>query len=475
MARFGQLSFIGRVFASAVARRLAYVLVAGVLAWCGMGRANAQDFGTQGAAYSACMSQTAAYLASRGRGANDRNPECNVEQGSQAYRGQFESRDCASCDWFRAYYGYFGWSKGCDQEPDYTGGGPWGTYVGTARSGSIGCRNGCDGVWFGNADDTMTWKALGGMCPKDPPKACEGMAGYNWNRYLGVCEPTPPEKCPEGQSKNAKGTCEPNACPEGMVLGQDGTCKPKDNECPAGQIKSPTGSCLPGDGQCAKGEVKGPDGTCKKDGDGDGQPDGDGDGDGDGEKSQFSGGDNCENPPSCSGDAIMCGQARIQWRIDCNTRKNRNVSGGTCASMPVCTGEKCDAVEYSSMLFQWRSACAAEKLLAKAGDGTGSTGQPEWTKVGGMSQDPGAGASAGDTKITTNKITADDLDQSGFGGGQCVGFANGGGGAGVSSGFTQTMASPPAIWCNYIGAVKGIFILIGAVSSVIILAKMGNS
>lgn len=100
MARFGQLSFIGRVFASAVARRLAYVLVAGVLAWCGMGRANAQDFGTQGAAYSACMSQTAAYLASRGRGANDRNPECNVEQGSQAYRGQFESRDCASCDWF---------------------------------------------------------------------------------------------------------------------------------------------------------------------------------------------------------------------------------------------------------------------------------------------------------------------------------------------------------------------------------------
>ncbi|WP_126970336.1 hypothetical protein [Xanthomonas sp. BRIP62411] len=397
-----------------------------------------------------------------GRGYYTPKAECFFNGNSQGYVQPVSPGQLA---WYYA--------RGCDSEPDYTGGGPWGTYVGTARNGSIGCRNGCDGIWFGNADDSMTWKGTGAMCPEKPPQTCEAMPGYNWNAALKVCEPTPPEKCPDGQSKNAKGTCEPNACPDGMVLGQDGTCKPKDNECPAGQIKSPTGSCLPGDGQCAKGEVKGPDGTCKKDGDGDGEPDGEGEGDG--EKSQFSGGDNCENPPSCSGDAIMCGQARIQWRIDCNTRRNRNVSGGTCASMPVCTGEKCDAVEYNSMLFQWRSACAAEKLLAKAGDGTGSTGQPEWTKVGGMSQDPGAGSGAGDTKITTNKINADDLDQSGFGGGQCIGFANGGGGAGVSSGFTQTMASPPAIWCNYIGAVKGIFILIGAVSSVIILAKMGNS
>ncbi|PUE91339.1 hypothetical protein C7T87_24165 [Xanthomonas hortorum pv. hederae] len=171
----------------------------------------------------------------------------------------------------------------------------------------------------------------------------------------------------------------------------------------------------------------------------------------------------------------MCGQARIQWRIDCNTRKNRNVSGGTCAAMPVCTGEKCDAMEYNSMLFQWRSACAAEKLLAKGtGDGGSNGEQPAWTKVVGMSQDPGAGASPNDTKLGTNKVSTDDLDQSGFGGGQCIGFASGGGGTGISSGFTQTMASPPAIWCNYINAVKGIFIFIGAVASVVILAKMGN-
>ncbi|MGS0539351.1 hypothetical protein [Xanthomonas oryzae] len=153
-----------------------------------------------------------------------------------------------------------------------------------------------------------------------------------------------------------------------MTLQQDGTCGPSNNECPAGQIKSPAGGCLPGDGQCAKGEVRGPDGTCKKDGDGDGEPDKPGEGD----KSQFSGGDDCNSPPSCSGDAIMCGQARIQWRIDCNTRKNRNVSGGTCNAPPVCTGEKCDAVEYTSMMFQWRTACASEKAANNSGGGTGN-------------------------------------------------------------------------------------------------------
>ncbi|UXA69050.1 hypothetical protein M0D46_18770 [Xanthomonas prunicola] len=440
------MHWLARVFASAIARRLAYVLVAAVLAWCGMGRANAQDFGTQGAAYSACMSQTAAYLASRGRGANDRNPECNVEQGSQAYRGQFESRDCASCDWFRAYYGYFGWSKGCDQEPDYTGGGPWGTYVGTARSGSIGCRNGCDGVWFGNADDTMTWKALGGMCPKDPPKSCEGMAGYNWNRYLGVCEPTPPEKCPEGQSKNAKGTCEPNACPDGMVLGQDGTCKPKDNECPAGQIKSPMGSCVPGDGQCAKGEVRGKDGTCKRDSDGDGEPD-PGEGDGTAEQN-FSGGDDCNAPPSCSGDLIMCGQARIQWRIDCNTRKNRNISGGTCAAMPVCTGEKCDAMEYSSLLMQWRTACALERQKAGEGGGgeTGIKDHMTAMKQAEVNALRGLGTDDGHAGVDPNGIWAKDAD---YGEGKISETLFGSGGGSCDLSFTiggRLVTPPPQFW-----------------------------
>jgi hypothetical protein len=257
-----------------------------------------------------------------------------------------------------------------------------------------------------------------------------------------------------------------------MVLQQDGTCANEKNECPAGYIKSPAGTCLPGDGQCAKGEALGKDGTCKRDSDGDGVPD-EGEDDGTADPT-FSGGDSCDSPPSCSGDVIMCGQARIQWRIDCNTRKNRNISGGSCNSPPICTGEKCDAMEYSSMLFQWRSACAAEKLLAK--NGSDSSGdQPEWTKVAGMSQNPGAGASDGDTAVVQDHaVSTSDLDQSGFGGGSCMGFASGGG-SGVSSGFTQTLASPPSWWCDYVGWIKAVIILSASVASVFILSRGGAS
>lgn len=57
---------IGRMFASAIVRRLAYVLIALLLAWLGVGDASAQttcpnsagNACTQGSAYAACMSQT---------------------------------------------------------------------------------------------------------------------------------------------------------------------------------------------------------------------------------------------------------------------------------------------------------------------------------------------------------------------------------------------------------------------------------
>ncbi|MGE4339077.1 MAG: hypothetical protein AB7E55_24355, partial [Pigmentiphaga sp.] len=234
-----------------------------------------------------------------------------------------------------------------------------------------------------------------------------------------------PDTCPEGQEKNAMGICETKNCPPGKLLQQDGTCANEKNECPPGNVKSPAGTCLPGDGQCAAGEVKGKDGTCKRDANGDGKPD---EGEDEGSTDEtFSGGDNCNAPPSCSGSPILCGQARIQWRIDCNTRKNRNIAGGACNAMPVCTGDKCDAMEYSGLLMQWRSACALEKLAGKGtGDGDGS--QPEWTKVGGMSQNPGAGEVAGDTPTVGEKeFSTSDLDQSGFGGGMCMGFAGGSG------------------------------------------------
>jgi len=399
--------------------------------------------------------------------------ECRRTGQSSAATGYFFLRykgvnsDGTELGWFGGDTFYF--RNNCPSESPYTGTGPWSS-GGAAKNGSLGCRNGCDGIWQSNADSSKTWTPTGDMCPADEEGNCKAMGdGYYWNGALKVCEP-PEGKCQDGRKPNSLGQCAPEPCPDGMVSQADGTCKKKDTECPAGEVKSPDGRCLPGDGQCASGEVRGPDGTCKKDRDGDGDPDEPGEG----EKEFFAGGDDCNSPPSCSGSPILCGQARIQWRIECNTRRNRNIAGGTCAAMPICTGEKCDAMEYSSLLMQWRTACATEKLLAKDSGNGGDGSQPEWTKVTGMSTDPGAGSSPSDTDVlTTKKIGISDLDQSGIGGsGSCVGFVTGGGGgSGLSSGFMQVMASPPAFFCNFISQIRATIILLASVACVYILSR----
>ncbi|WP_139116140.1 hypothetical protein [Xanthomonas translucens] len=340
------------------------------------------------------------------------------------------------------------------------------------KSGSISCSEGCEQAWFSNPDGTSTGQYIGTTCnTTDFPKKCG--TGYYWNSVLSVCEPTK-EECPAGQVVNSVGKCAPEPCPEGMTQQQDSTCKPKQDECPAGQVKGPDGSCVKKPDVCGTGQAQGKDGTCKPDKDGDGNPDDeDSDDDGDDDKKSFSGGDSCAAPPSCSGDPVMCGQARIQWRIDCNTRRNVNIAGGACGSPPVCTGDKCDAMEYSQLLMQWRTACATEKLLTK-GNTNPESGQPEWTKVGGMSQDPGAGANSSDTNVLTVKhVSTDDLDRSGFGGGACIGFANAGSGA-VSRAIGSTFAAPPPMWCDYMARLKAGLIIVASCVAVFILTRGGS-
>ncbi|UNU12606.1 virulence factor TspB C-terminal domain-related protein [Xanthomonas translucens] len=293
------------------------------------------------------------------------------------------------------------------------------------KSGSISCSTGCEQAWFANADGTSSGQYIGTTCnTTDFPKKCG--SGYYWNSVLSVCEPTK-EQCPTGQTVNSLGKCAQEPCPDGMSLQQDGTCKAKENECPAGQVKSPDGSCIKKTDSCAAGQALGADGTCKPDKDGDGKPDDeDSDDDGEDDKKSFSGGDSCGSPPSCSGDPIMCGQARIQWRIDCNTRRSVNIAGGACGAPPVCTGEKCDAMEYSQLLMQWRTACAVEKLKngstggGQQGDANGN-GVADVLEGTGSVSDPGngdadvAGAKRFGIGVSTDLIDKENL----FGGGAC--------------------------------------------------------
>lgn len=328
-------------------------------------------------------------------------------------------------------------------------------------SGSKQCYNGCVVTYLQNGDDETSTRSTTGATCSNTKDLCT--AGFFFNSMMGVCQPIEPD-CPEGQEK-VDGVCKPeNQCPEGYVAVtgytpgaiQQGAlyCKKAENECPAGNVKSPEGKCLPGEGQCAAGEARRENGTCGKDANGDGKADDDDDDSSNDPKKSFSGGDSCDAPPSCNGDPIMCGQARIQWRIDCNTRRNVNISGGSCSNVPICTGKDCKAMEYSQLLMQWRTACALEKQQNPSG---GEKGQPDWTKVTGDGTS-GAGEDP-DKPHRTIALGLSQLDGTGFfgGSGACPQFGS------VDLGYFGSVNLDQWPWiCQFFSAVRIVLIAMGA-------------
>lgn len=342
-------------------------------------------------------------------------------------------------------------------------------------NGSLRCVGGCEHRFFlepPNSNGIVFSRGVstGSACRPDTYTCPQGFrAGQQPGDYMSSrnCIPLVPDKCPEGQTL-VNGVCKrPEQCPDGMVQNASGACEPKKGECPAGQVKGPDGSCV-NDTKCPAGQARGKDGSCKKDSDGDGNPDPtENDG-------KFSGGDTCDEPPQCSGDNILCGQARIQWRIDCNTRRNANVSGGACNAEPICTGEKCDALEYAQLLQQWRAACALERLAARTTSTGSDSAQPDWTKPAGMSQDPGQGSQPGDTNVFRERqVDATSVNTTPIvgGGGTCPGFPAAGGGTGHFAGALADLASPPPQWCDMIAALNKIILLFALVIAIYINVK----
>lgn len=385
----------------------------------------------QGVAFSVLGGFPAAHCAAHLAGAVPSSVQTIHDPNGKRYTASFSCRNASGALVSVNQSHFTVYRNLCSQRQQYNGAFPNGQFK--PKSGSLSCDLGCETMWTHNADGSVNGMTEGSTCKGEDYDSDQDCAantpGYYYNRQVGVCEPPEPE-CPGGVSTNSLGNCEPEPCPAGMLMQQDGTCKNKNNECPAGQVKSPDGKCLPGEGQCAQGEARGKDGTCKRDGNNNGKPDeeeeGGGPGEGEGEKTkeEFSGGDDCSRPPSCSGSPIMCGQARIQWRIDCNTRKNRNIAGGMCSSSPVCTGDKCDALEYTGLLMQWRTACATEKLANGSG-GTGGNGDVSAIRAvltgSGGSVDPGSslpGSGAWVEGGMGQPVTPDTAGY-GWGGGSC--------------------------------------------------------
>lgn len=274
------------------------------------------------------------------------------------------------------------------------------------RNGAQQCNNGCM-VGYVHDNEVGSWFGVhtGQQCTGNglPDGGCEGVqtGGVDYQNSVWGCVP-PPSDCKPNETRDpATGACG-LGCPAGQILTGHGECQPEKPSCPPGQTKAPDGSCLPAENACPAGQALGGDGTCKRDSNNDGVPDED-EPDGDGTNKdgmEFSGGDSCQAPPACSGDAIMCGQARIQWRIDCNTRRAANVTGGTCEAMPICVGENCDPVEYAQLIQQWRTACALAKIadgggILGGGDGEGGTAVFDAAAVGEAAAD-GASGTVGD-------------------------------------------------------------------------------
>ena len=397
----GVVVTIGELFKRAIVRRVAYVVVALVLGYLGIGRAQAQGYPQCGANPVTCSQSEAAQaqqLQSNGMEAcrsvygndpaltqaNPTNMGHEPENTPPRYRVfwtcTFSWGGPINGAWREHYYTASQCPEGqiwndeklecqapCTGRPDVTLTPTPGFQI---PNGSVGCSGGCLYMSHSNGDGTLSGTFIGDSATCDlfpnPNECTDNGAGYFFNYGTSMCQPPPTEECAANEVKDpVTGQCNAG-CPAGMTQDANGVCKPSNDTCPAGQVKGPDGSCV--QGTCPAGQVKGADGTCKKDVDEDGEPDED--------DESFSGGDDCSTPPACSGSFIMCGQARIQWRIDCNTRKNRNISGGSCAAIPVCTGEKCDALEYAQLLQQWRATCALEKI-AEGSEGAEGEGDEE--------------------------------------------------------------------------------------------------
>ncbi len=394
MARPGLLTFLGRVFASAIARRLAYALVAIFLSAIGLGSARAADI-DQGQAYAVCMDAGATQV--RNSPQQFRNATCKLLDGRNVYRGHIEQQFTSG--WEATTYGDFPFVSDCAARPSEFG-------------------------WLVDG--------LGAKCHKGCTYAYDPTAGgYSPSGTICTSEESPEPK-----------------------LDTDGDGVPDDQDAFPNDPNESKDSDGDGIGDNADVAPNDPDNGKDKD-------------EGNEKDNQAGGGGTCGAPPSCSGDAIACNTNWQIWRMRCQGTATGSVTGDVTNCNAGVNVSSPDPLANASIVLQRKIAC---KQGEQGNQGNGD--QPEWTKVNGMSQDPGKGGTDSDIPgINEVNVTADTLDQSGFGGGACVGFVAASSGSGVSSGFTQSLATPPAFFCDYIGWLKLAIITGAAIYSVITISK----
>lgn len=453
--------FVVRVVTASVVRRVVGLLLLAVLAWLGLGRAQAATGDNQEQAFAKCR----AAMISTGTANPSARYGCNaaVDGAASGYwngcKWQNTSitngQDTGNGSLCVQGIGTYTWTVSC---PAWA---PWDTATNTCKD--MRCAIGRDmGVWTPEILDDLSCQTSATDGASCEVAGVVGPDGYvHWYATGDTC--TKPYSCPSGYYSNGDGTCEkktvcpegvpydletnscapPEKCPTGSRQLPDGSCKvDDDSNCTAGQVKGPDGLCMNDPDKCSSGSAAGADGTCKPDSDGDGVPDEE---DGTHKATDSA---SCDAPPICSGDQILCVHAMQLWRIDCNTRRNANVDLDMyCKRPPVCESvaladdnraEGCTQQEEAMIFLQWKTACAvaamAEKEGATGNDGDANdNGQPDWT------ENPGDG---------TQGVNLGDDDTDGSGRASIIkeGATYGGDGLDVSGmGFVRTCPTIPDV------------------------------
>lgn len=339
-----------RIFASAVARRLAYVLVALALGFMGIGTARAQNTQCtaagecdQGTAYTRCMS-----AASTSASVGDRkDPSCPGPiqhlPGTNYYQCSYKSGSGSTqlCGAF-----YYKTAGSCSSRPSTSGGFARvapdaepascdnGCAVRPGTQATLGVQLGSGGPMFYNMDG---WLATGDVCTSAPEDTGGGNDGEQCASQGNLTQCVKPDgrhcatassgkqfcwqptehgtktsgneaatKSPPGESANIP----PVAPPNGGDWKQQAqsTVTINNNTSNVTNWQSSYGN--QGGGAAGGGADGQPNG-----GNGDGAGDGDGDGD---DHGTVSGGATCEQPLACAGgDPVLCAIAQQQYMARC--------------------------------------------------------------------------------------------------------------------------------------------------------------
>lgn len=417
----------GRIFASAIARRVSYVLVAMALAWLGVGKVHAQyaDCMNVNATAAACQYRSDAHAGINARlaklvaeqvaipgrlakaclGAGDGTPAVGRINGQIVWRGSEGPLDCpvpASVGWGN----YRSWVQECpagetwDEETKSCGGcdsKPPLTNVTASPGSSEVCQDQCTFECSGLSVDltvdgetrsycgSPAWNPSGGQCSTTGPGA------------IGPPSPAPTDSDGDGSS--------------------DGNDSSPNNPGSGGQ---------------------GPDGDGPADGDSDcGGPDqpvcgAAGSGSGNGNTS--GGGGDCKTPPNSKGDQILAQIAFQTWATRCALKGNANAGSGS--------GDG-------------------------SGDGDGDGEQPGWTKGETPTVPEDSTDYVNDQKRFGLGLSTDMLDQENiFGNSSCPAFE-----IKVWTATVSTNDFPG--WCTLVTILRGLILIFGAFTALQILLGRG--